>query len=158
VWTAYCADQIVLPYLLAAVLALGGAFVHAYTFESGIWKGLRTGAFPATSFGPPDVTRALQRVVWQFHTVSWLATAALLGWYAPKSWAPNWAPDVVNLLAGYWIAIIVASVVVTLLSVKPRDYYVLKVGAFQWLYVGVMVLLMLFGNRYFEHLKGWAPP
>ena len=134
------------PYLLAAIVALGAFTLHVYTFEVWIWPKLLDVGFPAVPFGGPSVTKGFYRTVWHFFTVSWVYTIILLTYFSFTQ-TLSYANLIVLLMIVYWIGIVISLFVVAALSLQPGDSYIkTMIKAFQWVIVLVMVALMYWGT------------
>lgn len=134
------------PFILAALAALGAVSLHVYTMEVWIWPKLRVEGFAATPFGSAYVTKAFYRIVWHFFTVSWVLTIFLLLRYA-FSETLLYANLIVLLMILYWLGIVISIFITAALSLRPGDSYIrTMIKAFQWVLVLVMVGLMYWGT------------
>ncbi|HYX25801.1 MAG TPA: hypothetical protein VFC23_16730 [Thermoanaerobaculia bacterium] len=136
-----------IPFLLAAIVALGAVTLHVYTFEVWIWPKLKDEGFPATPFGPPSVTKGFYRTVWHFFTVSWVLTILLLLFFTFGDVVP-YANMIVTMLMVYWICIVIEIFVVAAFSLQPGESYIKTMAkAFQWVIVLIMVGFMYWGTK-----------
>lgn len=141
-----CFPDVNVPFLLASAAAVAGGSLHVYTFEVWVWPRLRKEGFPATPFGGPGVTRGFYRVAWHSFTVSWLATGALLLFFAFRDFLP-YTDRIVLLLCVYWTGIVISIFFVTALSLHPGQSFIRTMAkAFQWMIALVMVGLMYWGT------------
>ncbi len=136
-----------IPFLLAAIVALGAVTLHVYTFEVWIWPKLKDIGFPATPFGGPEITKGFYRTVWHFFTVSWVLTILLLLFFTFGDVVP-YANMIVTMLMVYWICIVISIFIVSALSLEPGQSYIkTMVKAFQWVIVLIMVGFMYWGTK-----------
>lgn len=66
-------------YVIAAVLAFGGAAVHGIAGERLVVRRLAAGALPSSPFGGPGVTMLMIRASWHIATVAFASLGAALG-------------------------------------------------------------------------------
>jgi hypothetical protein len=136
-----------IPFLLAAIVAIGAVSLHVYTMEVWIWPKLNVEGFPATPFGDAYVTMGFYRIVWHFFTVSWVGTIILMLFFAFGDVIP-YVDTIVHILIRYWIAIVIEIFVVAALSLEPGQSYIkTMIKAFQWVIVLVMVAFMYWGLK-----------
>jgi hypothetical protein len=136
-----------IPFLLAAIVAIGAVTLHVYTMEVWIWPKLNVAGFPATPFGDATVTMGFYRIVWHFFTVSWVGTIILMLFFAFGDVIP-YVNTIVHLLIIYWIGIVIEIFVVAALSLEPGQSYIkTMIKAFQWVIVLIMVGFMYWGTR-----------
>lgn len=134
-------------FLIAGLIAIAAGSLHVYTMEVWIYPKLKAEGFPATPFGPPDVTKGFFRLVWHFFTVSWLATITAMFIFSFTSTIVPYVNLVTYLLMAYWVAIIITIFIMGALSLEPGQSY-LKVmsKAFQWMIIVAMLIPMFWGT------------
>jgi hypothetical protein len=136
-----------IPFLIAAIVAIGAVTLHVYTMEVWIWPKLKDEGFPATPFGDASVTKGFYRTVWHFFTVAWLGTIILMLVFTFGDVIP-YVVQIVHLLIIYWLAIVVSIFIVAALSLQPGESYIkTMIKAFQWVIVLIMVGFMYWGIK-----------
>lgn len=137
-----------IPLLIAAGVATVAVSLHIYTFEVWIWPKLGHGeeCFPKFPFGGPEVVRGFYRTVWHFFTVNLLLTIIVNLMVGIGTLIP-YGLLLIYFLIVFWILIFIEIWLIGALSLLPGQSYIkTMLKAFQWVFVGLMIIFMYWGT------------
>lgn len=137
-----------IPLLIAAGVATVAISLHIYTFEVWIWPKLGHGeeCVPKCPFGGPEVVRGFYRTVWHFFTVNLLLTIIVNFMVGIGTLIP-YGLLLIYYLIVFWILIFIEIWLIGALSLLPGQSYIkTMLKAFQWVFVGLMIIFMYWGT------------
>src|SRR5436190_905329 len=113
----------ILPFVIAFVLASLTICLHVFTFEHWIWPKLGSSCFPTTPFTNQEGTKAYFRLTWHYFTAMWAATIGTLGMLGFKEGFAVQNVALAWYLGWQWIFVLISIFVNAYVALPPGASY-----------------------------------